>query len=716
MAQNIKGITIEFNGDTTSLDKAIRKVKDSAKGIDKELKAVNNALKFNPRNTELLAQKQTLLKEKVKQTSQSLKDLKNVQAQMDAQGVDKNSEEYRRLQREIIQTESKLKHYQAELRKANIEANKVYQVGEAFKDVGGKIQGAGRSLTAVSRAAAAASVAIGGLAYNAGVTADDLNTLSKQTGIGTKDLQMYAAAADLVDVSVEAMAKGHQRLKKAMLSASEGGSQAKYFQELGVEITNADGSLRNANDVFDDTIKALGGMEDETRRDAIAMALMGKSANELNPLIEDGGATYERVSKLMKKYGLEPVSQKDLDKANEFNDAIDTIKLLFIQAAQIIGTKVAGYLVPAMEKLVKVAAKVAEWFGGLDGKTLSMILAVTSAVALLAPGLIVLGKVINGVGKAIQTGVKIMNGLSKAMSFVAANPVVLIVAGIVALVAAFVLLWKKSEAFRNFWINLWNSIKAFVTTVWNGIKAVFTGAWNAIKAVWNGAKAYYQGIWNGIKAVFGGAATWFGNIFANAWTAIKNKFAGWGSFWSGLWSSIKSKFTGIGSALGSALSGAVKGGLNKVISKIEGIINSAINLINKAIGLANKLPGVNVGKVKMLSLPRLAQGGVLNGAQAVIAGEAGPEAIIPLDKLWAQMDRMTERIIAGSGGAMMAQAMTAAMAQMGGQLAGAMPGGVVINVNGKDLAEAIWGDLQNEGNRRGAMFAPTVNQIKGATK
>lgn len=596
MADKVKGITIEFNGDTTKLDKALRKISTESKGIDKELKSVNNALKFNPRNTELLAQKQQLLKEKVQQTGKSLEQLRDVQKQMDEQGVDKSSEEYRRLQREIITTESKLKHYSAELRKANAQASRVHQVGVQFEQTGKKIESAGQKLRGVSAAAAAASVALGGISVKAGRTADDLNTLSKQTGISTKELQMYAASADLVDVSVEDMARAHQRLKKAMLSSTN----AKYFQELGVETKNADGSMRDINDVFNDTITALGKMEDETRRDAVAMALMGRSATNLNPLIEDGGRTYERVSKMMKKYGLEPVSQKDLDRANEFNDAIDTIKLLFTQAIQIVGTKIAGYLVPMMNKLVKKVAKFAEWIGGLSGETLSKIMAVLGAIALISPALMIVGKTMQMVGKVMQNITTIVNGLSKAMTFLAANPIVLVIAGIVALVAAFVILWNKSEAFRNFWINLWNGIKTTAVNAWNTITGAITGAWDKIKA----------------------------------------KFAGWAAFWAGLWNQVKAKFTGLGTALGNAISGAIKGGINRMITRVETIINSAIALINAAITLANKLPGVNVGKVKALNLPRLAEGGVLRHAQTVIAGEAGPEAIIPLDKLFKKMDEM----------------------------------------------------------------------------
>ena len=112
---NVKGITIEFHGDTTSLEKALKKVKYETKGIDQQLKDVNRALKFNPRNTELLAQKQALLKQKIDTTERSLKDLKQAQADLDAKGVDKSSKEYMELRREIIAAESKVKNFKAQL-------------------------------------------------------------------------------------------------------------------------------------------------------------------------------------------------------------------------------------------------------------------------------------------------------------------------------------------------------------------------------------------------------------------------------------------------------------------------------------------------------------------------------------------------------------------------------------------------------------------------
>ena len=751
MAGNIKGITIEFRGDTTSLEKALRKVRNDTKDIDKELKEVNRALKFSPKNTELLAQKQTLLKQKVDQTGKSLQDLKNLQQQMNAQNVDPGSKEYRELQRAIIETESKLKHFESELQKTAAQASKIYQVGDAFEATGKKIEGAGRAMAPLSRAAGVVAAGLGAVTYKAGTMADDLNTLSKQTGISTHDLQMYAAMADLVDVSVETMAKSQTRLKKSMLTASEGGSTLTYFDQLGISVTDANGNLRDSNDGFQETITALGQMENETQRDAIAMAIFGKSANELNPLIEDAGATYEKVAGIMAKYGLEPVSQEELDKANEFNDAIDTIKLVFLQAVQIVGTKIAGYLVPLMEKVVDVAANIAEKIAGLDGGALAKIMGISGALAGLSPVLIAIGKgmqIFGGHLKDVAEFVTKIPMLGKAFGLLA-NPITLVVAALAGLGLAI-----NKVGFDNFVTTAQNAITSFAEQlpgIINGIvekivelvPVIFDGIVTAVQAIvallptlipvivqggialFNGlvqavtqiipvliqavvtliqtlvaalptiiptllqgaidlfmafvqaipvivpqlisavgqliialvqalpglfstllmtVVTLFQGMWKSITGVFAGVGQWFQKKFSEAWQNVQKVFSGVGQFFSGVWRTITGVFTNIGTSVAGAVTGAIKSGLNGALATIENIINGGINMINGAIGLINKIPGVNIGKIGTLHLPRLAEGGVLNGAQTVIAGEAGPEAIIPLDKLFAQMDKMAEKM------------------------------------------------------------------------
>mgnify|MGYP004674599919 CR=1 FL=1 len=199
-----------------------------------------------------------------------------------------------------------------------------------------------------------------------------------------------------------------------------------------------------------------------------------------------------------------------------------------------------------------------------------------------------------------------------------ANPIGIIIALISALVAAFITLWNNSEEFRNFWISLWEKICSTVSFVINSIIEFFNSAWEKIKGVWNAAGGFFSGILGSIKNIFGGIGDWFRNIFSGAWNVIKGVFSSWGSFFGGLWEAIKNKFSEIGTNIANAIGGAVRAG---------------INLINGAIDLINKIPDVGIGKLGNLNLPRLAKGGVLeNGARAVIAGEDGAEAIVPLER------------------------------------------------------------------------------------
>lgn len=146
MAGNIKGITIEFNGDTTKLGTALRDINKKTKDVDKALRDVNTALKFNPGNVELITQKQNLLKQKIEQTKEKLDALRLAQSKLDDDpAVDKTSQEYMELRREIIQTESKLTHFEDELRK--LERIKFEQLGQKFKDIGGKMEAVGRGAT-----------------------------------------------------------------------------------------------------------------------------------------------------------------------------------------------------------------------------------------------------------------------------------------------------------------------------------------------------------------------------------------------------------------------------------------------------------------------------------------------------------------------------------------------------------------------------------------
>lgn len=594
MAGTIKGITIEFEGNTTKLDKALRSVDKETRSIDKELKQVNNALKFNPKNVDLLRQKQELLKKKIDETTKRLDVLKDTQAKVDSGEIEMSADDYRKLQREIIETESKLKTFNGQLKQVDktINGMDMQAISDKFKSAGEGLTKAGEAMKPVSAAGAAVAAGLGAMAYKAGTAADDLNTLSKVTGIGTADLQKYKAAADLVDVSVEDMAKSNQKLKQNMYSASQGSkAQAKAFEAIGVSVTDANGNLRDSDEVFQEVITALGSMKNDTERDALAMKLMGKSAANLNPLIADQGETYKKVSDTLAKYDLNYIDQETLDNANAFNDSLDTMKAIGSVALETVGSQLAGYLAPALEKMVDLFGRFAEWLGNLDPKVLAIIGVVGSVLAVIAPLLLILGKIAFAISSI--TGLMATAGISFAAI---AGPIGIAIAAIAAIIAIGVLLYKnwdkikaKAAEIKKNLITQWNNIKSRVVATVNSLKSALSAAWNSIKST-----------------------------AAAKWNAIKEKIV----------TPIKNAVDKVKSIIGK-----VKGFFPISVGKLLSGLKLPHFSISGEFSIKNRtVPHLNVDWYK--------KGGIFDSPSIIGVGEAGSEAVVPLDKFWNKLDAM----------------------------------------------------------------------------
>lgn len=213
--------------------------------------------------------------------------------------------------------------------------------------------------------------------------------------------------------------------------------------------------------------------------------------------------------------------------------------------------------------------------------------------------------------------------------------------------------WEKAWiGIQSIFSGIWTAIKGIFEGIWNSIKDIVTGAIDTVKAyivyalnliasvwgnVWTGISNFVSGIWNGICSIFSGIGQWFSDRFQEAYNGITSIFGKVGDFFSGIWSSICNTFTNLGTNIGNAISDAVKSGINGVIGLIERTINSAINLINGGIDLINLIPGVSVGKIGKLALPRLAQGGYVkaNTPRPVIVGDNKQygEIITPENKM-----------------------------------------------------------------------------------
>lgn len=223
---NIKGITIEIGSDTKKFKSGLAELNKSAKDLQNELKYVNQALKHDPKNTDLLRQKQELLTKSVSETKSKLESLKAAKEKADkdmANGTEVNQEQYRRLVREISTTENSLKNLTKEMKNfGSVSAQQIAAAGEDVQELGGKIETVGKKVSVASAASAAALGASVKLASDytdavakVGTVADlqsvpleklrdDMLQLSTETGIGAGEIadatyQAISASVDTAD-------------------------------------------------------------------------------------------------------------------------------------------------------------------------------------------------------------------------------------------------------------------------------------------------------------------------------------------------------------------------------------------------------------------------------------------------------------------------------------------------------------------------------------
>ena len=487
----IAGITIELGADATGIEKALKGVNSTLKTTQGNLKDINKLLKLDPKNTELLTQKQKNLKDAISQSNEKLKQLREAQKH-----VKEGTAEWDALQREIIATEQDIKKLEKELKNfGSVTAQKLNAAGQQMKDFGNKVQSVGRELSKVSAVAAGALAALGKVAYGSMQSADELATLSKQTGVSTDTLQKWSYAADLVDVSVSDITGALKKLKKGM------GSDAKVFEELGVSTRESNGELRNAEDVFYDTVKALSKIENETERDTKAMEVFGKSADDLAGIIDDGGAALAAYGKEAEDAGL-IMSEDMIGTLNDANDSVDKLKAnMRMSFAQLGGTLIEKFG-PALESVAGFIEQLTEKIRNLTPEQAETIVKVLGIVAVLGPLVTMIGSIITAIG-ALMTIIPLLMG-----------PVGIVLAVIAVLIAKGIWLYKNWDTIKakaqELWSNVvaaWNGIKAGVQSATNAVSQWVVDKWNAIKegvsTAANAVKDVATAAWEGLKSVVG---------------------------------------------------------------------------------------------------------------------------------------------------------------------------------------------------------------------
>jgi len=250
--------------------------------------------------------------------------------------------------------------------------------------------------------------------------------------------------------------------------------------------------------------------------------------------------------------------------------------------------------------------------------------------------------------------------LNVAMS---ANPIGIVIALIVGLVTAFVLLWNKSEGFRKFWINLWDTIKKATSVAVSAIGKFFKDLWENIKNIWKGVSSWYNqkviqpvvkfftGMWDklkngasdawaGIKSVFSKVGSFFSETFSKAWQKVKDIFSTGGKIFVGIKDGIVSAFKNIVNS--------IIRGINKVVSIPFNGINKALRKLRN-ISILGATPFDWISEINVPQIPELYKGGVLKKGQVGYLEGNGDEAVVPLDHNTGWLDEVASRIVNKGG-------------------------------------------------------------------
>lgn len=290
-------------------------------------------MKLDPTNTELLAQKQELLSRRVEQSTNKLDALKKAQETMDKNGIDKNSDQYMALQREIISTEKAVESDKKEvdkLTKAEKENTKsAKDTGDAHEKFQKVLKGVGIAAAAATAAVIATGKAVWDMANKTASMGDEIDKESQKLQINSELYQKLNYAMQMSGSSIEDVKKGVTTITSALNNMGNGveGADDK-FTALGVSLKDNEGNLKTTESVLLDTIGALANMDDETARNAAANEIFGRGYSELLPLLNAGADGIANLMQEAEDYGM--VMSEDAVKASaEFSDSLTRLKGTF---------------------------------------------------------------------------------------------------------------------------------------------------------------------------------------------------------------------------------------------------------------------------------------------------------------------------------------------------------------------------------------------------
>lgn len=677
MADRIKGITIEIGGDTTGLSKALSGVNKEIKDTQTQLKDVNRLLKMDPGNTELLRQKYDLLNKSIDSTEKKLDTLKQAEKQVQDQfKCGKVSEsQYNALKREVIATESNLKNLKSEAQKTDnairgIDEKPVEEVASAADKAETSLKDAGKEASNFGDYLKAGAIVEGSKAIISGMK--DIANESREYMKIMGSLEISSQAAGY---TAEQTASSYKTLYGVLGDDQTAATTTANLQALGLSQSQLDQIINGTigawatygdsipidslSEAINETVKT--GNVTGTFADVLNWA--GTSEDEFNAKLQAANSESERANLVLQELANQGLMtagqawQENNEALFENNQANADLQEQLSELGETV--------MPIITAVTQGIANILSWFNNLSPEVQNFIGIVLGLVA------------------AISTVIGVIQGISGALALLSANPISLIIMAIAALVAAFIYLWNNCEEFREFWINLWDTISSAFSTVWDAIVNFFTvtipDAWNSVvdffwqgyytwQSIWQSIGDFFSGIWDGIVSFFtetipnawnslvdfcwqgyyawqevwqnvgdffsgiwDGIVGFFTETIPNAWNGLMDIFNKIGSWWSGIWNGVRDTFSNVFNSLVNIA--------KQPINAIIGLINGIIDGLNWMIGGLNQLSfdipdwvpifggkkfGINIPTIG--KIPYLASGGVLSQGSAVV-GEAGPELL-----------------------------------------------------------------------------------------
>jgi hypothetical protein len=562
----VKGLTIEIGADTKKFNREINKMDRSIKNTNKEVFNLSRSLELEW-DANKFVQAQKAAQQSLEQTEVKAKALRDRLKYLEEVDGGKQSQEYEQVRSKLAEAEFHASRFRQELQQ--LKNLKIEEMAKKFETVGESITKAGQAMLPLSAAAASILAGFSKIGVSAIKTGDYIGTTAQQLNISTKALQEWLYVAQQTDVDQSQLVNSIKKIQQALgnLAAGEIEATSDALRALGFTQEQA---MAGMSENFEPIINALANMEDATLQAHYANELFGaRMAANIIPLLNDGGEGLKSLTEEFQSFNY--LTDEQVQALDAFEDTWDRVKYLFQTIANQVGTT----LLPTFQALADVlenrvapaVQKLADWFSQLSQAQKNSILGSLTFVAALAPMLLVIGKITSGIGGAI----KHLGLLSKALGFLAAHPVILVIGVVIGLMA---LLYKKNEEFRNSVNGLFASLKNLLMPVLNAIGGLFTNLFQSLMPLIN----ILLNIITPVLTVVIKGITILVNLLAKVLIPYIEFL---GKVWGKVFGFIPT---------------AVEG----VVTAVEWMINKVIGLINKLIDRVN-----SIGKYVGLTLDRI---------------------------------------------------------------------------------------------------------------